>query len=111
MNNEKILHDLIVNYLKQKFSKEYKEIKVNPDGNPDMILSNHGLIMALIEVETENSITTQKAEKWKEMLQAGSKLMLIIPKNAKVKTTELLWQSGIADKVSVGTYEIVINLP
>jgi hypothetical protein len=60
MNNEKLLHDLIVDYLKHKLSKEYKEIKVNPAGNPDLTLSNHGLILALVEVETENSITPGK---------------------------------------------------
>lgn len=110
MNNEKLLHDLIVDYLKQKLSKEYKEIKVNPAGDPDLILSNHGLVLALLEVETGSSIT-QKAGKWKEMTQAGSKLILMVPKNAKAKVMELLWQKGIADRVSVGSYEIAVNMP
>ncbi len=111
MDNEKLLHDLIVDYLKQKLSREYKEIKVNPAGNPDLTLSNHGLILAVLEVETESSITPEKAEKWKEMLQAGSKLILMVPRNAKVKVMELLWQNGIADRVGVGSYEIAVNLP
>ncbi len=111
MDNEKLLHDLIVDYLKQKLSKEYKEIKINPSGNPDLILCNHGLILAVLEVETESSITPEKAEKWKEMLQADSKLILMAPKNAKVKVMELLWQKGIADRVGVGSYEIAVNMP
>jgi hypothetical protein len=35
----------------------------------------------------------------------------VIPQNAKVKTMELLWQQGIADKVGVGSYEIRITMP
>lgn len=111
MDNEKLLHDLIVDYLKQKLSKEYKGIKVNPAGNPDLTLSNHGLILAVLEVETENSITPEKAEKWKDMTQAGFKLILMVPKSAKAKVIELLWQKGIADRVGVGSYEIAVNMP
>jgi BarA-like signal transduction histidine kinase len=74
------------------------------------VLANYGLTLAVVDVETENSITTEQAEKWKAVAEKN-KLFLIIPKNAKVKATELLWQKGIGDKVSVGTYEIVINMP
>jgi hypothetical protein len=35
----------------------------------------------------------------------------MVPKNSKAKVIELLWQNGIADKVSVGSYEISINMP
>lgn len=111
MDNEKLLHDLIVDYLRQRLSKEYKEIKINPSGSPDMILANHGLTLALVEVETENSITTEKADEWKEMAQQGSKVILMVPKHARVKAMELLWQKGVADRVGVGSYEIAINMP
>jgi hypothetical protein len=65
----------------------------------------------MVEVETESSITPEKAKIWKELAQSGSKLILMIPQNAKVKTMELLWQQGIADKVGVGSYEIKITMP
>jgi hypothetical protein len=84
---------------------------VNPEGGPDIILASHGLTMAMVEVETEGSITPEKAGKWKEMAQSGSKLILVVPKKAKVKTTELLWKHGIADRIAVGSYEIVITMP
>ncbi|BCB95323.1 hypothetical protein JZK55_02450 [Dissulfurispira thermophila] len=109
--NEKLLHDLIVDYLKQKLSNEYNEVKTNPEGTPDLTLSNHGLILAMLEVETEHTITAEKAEKWKEMAESGTKLILMVPKNSKIRVTELLWQIGIADKISVGSYDIVINMP
>jgi hypothetical protein len=111
MEREKLVHDLIVDRLRGKFSKDYREIKVNPEGGPDIILASHGLTMAMVEVETEGSITPEKAGKWKEMAQSGSKLILVVPKKAKVKTTELLWKHGIADRIAVGSYEIVITMP
>lgn len=109
--DEKLLHNLILDQLKIRLSKEYKEIKINPGGNPDLILSNHGLVLAVLEVETESTITPNKAEIWKEIIDSGEKLILIVPKNAKVKVMELLWQKGIADRVAVGSYEITINMP
>ncbi len=111
MDNDKLLHGLIVEHLRQKLSREYKEIKVNPSGNPDLILSNHGLVLALLEVETEESINAEKADAWKEMASSGSKLILMVPKNVRVKAMELLWQKGIADKAGIGTYEISVTMP
>jgi hypothetical protein len=111
MEDEKLLHDLIVERLRGKFSGQYKEITIHPGGNPDIVLANHGLTLAVVQVETGESITPERAGKWKEMTQPGTKLVLMVPKNAKVRTMELLWKSGIADKVGVGSYEIVITMP
>ncbi|NTU43362.1 MAG: hypothetical protein HGA78_10035 [Nitrospirales bacterium] len=111
MDNEKLLHDLIVDSLRKKLSREYKEIEVNSDGGPDLRLSNHGMLLAVVEVETEESITPLKADQWKAMKQPGVKLILMVPKSSRVQATELLWQKGIADSVSLGTYEISLNMP
>ncbi|MCL4493137.1 MAG: hypothetical protein M1510_14780 [Nitrospirae bacterium] len=111
MNNEKLAHDLMVDYLKQKLSREYSEIKVNPGGSPDMTLANHGLVLAAMEVETESSITAEKAKEWKSIAQSGVKLILMVPKHARLKVMELLWQSGLASNVGVGTYEITVTMP
>lgn len=111
MNNEKLVHDLVVDHMRQKLSREYGEIKINPEGNPDMTLANHGLVLAAVEVETESSITAQKALEWKSISQSGVKLILMVPKHARVKVTELLWQNGLASNVAVGTYDISITMP
>lgn len=111
MQNEKLVHDLIVDHLKQKLCREYKDIRVNTEGNPDMVLANHGLVLANVEVETDSTINPEKADGWKGLAEPGTKLILMVPKNAKAKVTELLWQKGIMDKVSVGSYEIVVNMP
>jgi hypothetical protein len=111
MESEKLLHDLIVDRLKRKFAPQYREIKMNEGGGPDLVLANHGIALAVVEVETDTTITKEKAEKWKEMAGTGQKLILMVPKNAKVKTMELLWKEGIADRVGVGSYEIAITMP
>jgi hypothetical protein len=111
MESEKLLHDLIVDRLKRKFSAQYREIEVNEGGAPDRVLANHGIALAVVEVETERTITKEKAAKWKEMAGTGQKLILMVPKNAKVKAMELLWKEGIADRVGVGSYEIAITMP
>ncbi len=111
MDNEKLMHDLIVDRLRGKYSKDYRDIKVNSAGDPDIVLANHGLTIAVVTVETESGITPERAKKWKEMTQTGSKLILMVPQGAKVKTMELLWQQGIADRVGVGSYEIKITMP
>lgn len=109
--SEKLLRDLTVEILKRKFSKEYKEVKANPNGNPNFLLSNHGLAVASVQVESSSTISDERAEVWKELIGDGSKLIIMVPKEEKVRTMEILWNKGIADKVSVGTYEIVIKMP
>ena len=110
MDNDALLHNLIVDRLRRKFSSQYKEISVNTHG-PDMTLGNHGMTLACVQVETESSITTEQAERWKGMIGDCPRLILMVPKNAKVKAMDLLWKNGIADRVGVGSYEIVITMP
>ncbi len=111
MDIDKLMRDMIIDRLRGRFAMEYKEIKVNVEGSPDIVLANHGLTVAVAEVETEKSITPEKAKKWKEMAQSGSKLILMIPKNAKVKVMQLLWEQGIADEVGVGSYLKIVTSP
>ncbi|MDI6801129.1 MAG: hypothetical protein QMD01_03595 [Thermodesulfovibrionales bacterium] len=50
MDREKLTHDLIVEQIRHKLAREYKEIKLNPSGDPDLILANHGLTLGMVEV-------------------------------------------------------------
>jgi len=120
MDNEKLIHDWLITYLRQRLSRDYKDININLAGEkrnefkghyPDLILGNHGLILAVMEVETEGTITPQKADEWKALTGVGVKLILMIPKASKAKVVDLLWKAGIADKVAVGSYEITVNIP
>jgi len=111
MGNERLTHDMILDYLIKRLSKEYREIKVNPSGDPDLVLGNHGFVLAHLEVETESTITLEKAEHWKKTAQLGTKLILMVPKHSKGKVMEILWQTGLADKVGVGSYDIQVQMP
>ena len=119
MKNEKLIHDWMVSHLKERLSKNYNEIKVNLEGEknefkghyPDMVLGNHGIVLAIMEVETEGSITTEKADEWKALAGLGAKLIVMVPKRTKAKVIDLLWKQGLADKASVGSYEINFSMP
>lgn len=111
MENNRLVHDLIVGRLRGRLARDYDGVKVNPGGGPDLELSSHGLTLAAVEVETERSITPERAARWKEIAGAGTKLILMVPKNRKAKATELLWEAGIADRVALGSYEIRIEMP
>lgn len=111
MINEEMVHGVILEYVRHRLSRDYKNIEVNPEGDPDLRLSNHGLVLAVVEIETDHSITAEKARKWRELTESGTKLILMVPKASKVRVTELLWQNGIADRVGVGTYDIAITMP
>jgi hypothetical protein len=118
--NEKLIHDWMVSYLQDRLSRDYNDIKANIEGEkkneykghyPDLILGNHGLVLAVMEVETEGSITPEKADEWKALSTLGAKLILMVPKASKAKVVDLLWKQGLADKVSVGSYDINVIMP
>ncbi|KJU82879.1 hypothetical protein MBAV_004924 [Candidatus Magnetobacterium bavaricum] len=120
MESDKIFHDWLVIHLKTRLAKDYTEIAVNLDGErqhaleghyPNLILKHLGMVMAVVEVETEGSITPDKVKQWKGLLQAGTRLIVMVPERAKAKVTSLLWDTGIASDVSVGSYDIKINMP
>jgi hypothetical protein len=120
MKHGDIVHDMILEHLQRKLSRTYREIFINKRSEqtheykgyyPDMILGNSGMVLNLLEVETQESISERQAEKWEQLSGLGAKLILMIPKDKKVRVTELLWAKGLMQKISIGTYEISINMP
>ncbi len=122
MQDDKLIHDWMVSYLKQRLSRDYKDISINLEGEkknefkghyPDLILGSHGLVLAVMEVETERSISPEKADEWSRIVRTGKgvKLIVMVPRASKAKVVDLLWKKGIADKASVGSYEINISMP
>ena len=120
MKNEKLIHDWMVSHLKDRLSRNYDEIKANIGDEkknefnghyPDLILINQGLVMAIMEVETESGISSENAENWKTVSGLGAKLILMVPRALKAKTIDLLWKQGLADKASVGSYDINVSMP
>jgi len=115
-----LIHEIILEQVRRKLSRTYKEIRTNTKGEkraeyegfyPDMILGNHGIELALLEVETADSISEKQTDNWKSLAGLGLKLILMIPKEQKVRVTDLLWSKGLMDKVSIGTYEISVQMP
>lgn len=111
MENEQILKALVIENLKKKYSKQYTEVIVNTESSPNIILSNHGLKIAVICVETENTINEKSQTLWKSIIDEGVKLILMVPAKSKAKVTSLLWDASLMTQVSIGTYEINISSP
>ena len=120
MQNGDLIHDWMIAYLQKKLSRDYDVIKANYaedrrnefNGHyPDLVLENHGLVLAVMEVETEQTISEKKAEDWKIMAGLGAKLILMVPKKLKPKVLDILWKNGMADKASVGSYEMNVQMP
>lgn len=120
MKHDNLIHTWMVSYLRSRLSRSYDDVKANIEGEetveykgkfPDLILSNHGLVMAIMKVETEGSISSDRAEDWKTLSALGAKLILMVPRRSKAKVVDLLWKHNLVDKAAVGSYEININMP
>jgi hypothetical protein len=120
MGYSDLVHELVLEHVRKKLSREYKEVAVNRKGEkkaqyegyyPDVILGNHGIVLALLEIETADTLSEKQAETWKAMSGLGVKLIVMIPKELRMRVTDLLWSKGIMDRVSVGTYEIAVHMP
>lgn len=115
---EDFFHDWMVSYLKRKLGRDYKDLKANIGEQrydfkghyPDLILASHGMTVALMEVETEESLGPEQAKRWKELASLGPKLILMVPAHTKTQVADLLWKEGLAGKVSIATYEVVIRM-
>jgi hypothetical protein len=115
-----LIHEMILEHLRRTLSRDYKEISFNKKREkkaeykghyPDMILGNHGMVLSLLKIETAESISEKETENWKDLTGLGVKLVLMVPKEMKVRVTDLLWNKGLLDKVSIGTYGISVTMP
>lgn len=111
MNQQKYLKELLTYHLKQKLSKVKQDLEPFPSPPPDLTMKSYGLTLGYIDIVTEKEIEPERIAKWKNILTEGNKLIIIVPKEEKVKITETLWKEGLAEKISIGTYEINLFLP
>jgi hypothetical protein len=119
MTKEVFFHDWLVTYLQGRLARDYKEIQANYQDDqqhefnghfPDLILANQGMVLAIMEVETEESITSEQAERWQELAGLGAKLILMVPSHTRPKVMDLVMKKGWAGKVGVGSYDINIKM-
>jgi len=111
MSMEKHLKELLIHQLKQKLSRIQQDLDSVPEPPPELKIVSYGIIIGYIDIITEKEISPDRISKWKNLVSQGNKLTIIIPKEEKLKITETLWKEGLAEKVSIGTYEINLFLP
>lgn len=111
MSAGKYLKELLVQQLKQRLSKVKQDLESVSKPPPDLKIVSYGMIIGYIDIVTEKEISSDRIAEWKNLVSQGNKLTIIIPKEEKLKITETLWKEGLAEKVSVGTYEINLFLP
>lgn len=111
MNTEKLLKDLIILQLKQKLYRIKQEIENIENPPPDLKILSYGITVGYIDIITEKEIGTERLKKWKELISQGNKVIVIVPKEEKLKITDIIWKEGLSEKLSIGTYEINLFLP
>lgn len=111
MKEEIILKDYIIHQLKLKLQRMKQDVESYPDPPPDLKIQSYGMTIGYIDIIVEPDITNQRMEKWKELVSKGEKLILIVSREQKLKVTDLILREGIAEKVSIGTYEFALFLP
>ncbi|MEN2985857.1 MAG: hypothetical protein ABDH16_04300 [Thermodesulfovibrionaceae bacterium] len=111
MSIEKHLKELLIHQLRQKLSKLKQDVELVENPPPDLKIMSYGVVLGYIDVVTEKTVSNQRVKRWKELVFSGEKLTVLLSKEEKLKITEILWKEGIAEKVSIGTYEIVLLLP
>ncbi|MCX8026624.1 MAG: hypothetical protein N3A62_02045 [Thermodesulfovibrionales bacterium] len=106
-----LLKEVVIEQLKERYKKKYSDVVVDKEPNPDLVVYNHGLKIATVFVETEDSLTKQRAETWKASLKDGSRVIVLIPTNSKTNLTSILWDMNLMADISIGTYDLNINTP
>ncbi len=111
MSTEKYLKELLIQQLKQKMSRTGQDLAPVEEPPPDLKIMSYGMVIGYIDIVTEMDINPDRIAKWKGIVLKGNKLIILVPKEEKLKITETLWKEGLAEKVSIGTYEINLFLP
>lgn len=117
--DEQFLHDWVIRKVKEKYSRIYKEVHTNPGEEknfefkghyPDVIFVNYGQIVLIAEVETEETIGEEEVNEWKELSSLGVQLVLLVPKEVQNTARDICWKSGIAAKVKIGFFDVMLNI-
>ncbi len=117
--DEQFLHDWVIRKVHEKYSREYSKVHINPGEEknyeyngayPDIVFENYDQIVQIAEVETMETITEQRAEKWKNLSELGVKLSLLVPKNMQKAARDICWKSGLVAKVNIGSFDVNLTL-
>ncbi len=117
--DEQFLHDWVIQKIKQKYSRLYKEVHTNPGEEknfefkgcyPDVVFVNYGQTVLIAEVETQETINEEEVEEWRELSNLGTQLVLLVPKELQNAARDMCWKNGIASKVKIGFFEVVLSV-
>jgi hypothetical protein len=118
-HDEQFLHDWVIRKIKEKYSRIYKEVHINPgeeknyifkDHYPDVVFVNYGQVVLIAEVETERTINEDEVKEWKELSNLGVQLVLIVPKEMQNAARDICWKNGIAAKVKISPFDVLLNI-
>ncbi len=117
--DEQFLHDWVIRKVKEKYSRLYSEVHINPGEEknfehkgkyPDVVIINYGQVIQILEVETRETINTNRVQKWKDLSDLGVKLSLLVPRELQGAARDICWKNGLAAKVNIGSFEVVLNV-
>jgi len=117
--DEQFLHDWVIRKIREKYSRQYSEVHINPGEEknrehqgkyPDAVIVNYGQVIQIVEVETRETINTERVPKWKELSELGVKFSLLVPKEMQGEARDICWKNGLAAKVNIGVFEVSINI-
>lgn len=111
MNIEKSLKELLIHQIEQRLNKLNQKVEPLSETPPEMKIVSYGMTIGYIDIVTEKDLKAERIEKWKNLVSKGEKLILLIPKEEKLRIADMLWKEGLAEKVSIGTFEINLFLP
>lgn len=117
--DEQFLHDWVIRKIKEKNSRIYSEVNINPEDEqnfelegkyPDVVLVNHGQVVSIIEIDTKETVNEDSIDKWKALSELGVKLTLIVPKEDQNKARDLVWNNGLVAKVDIKFFDVQLNI-
>lgn len=117
--DEQFLHDWVIRQAREKFSKLYNEININPGEEqnsefkghyPDILLGSYGQVVQIIEVETKSTVKEEKVQYWKSVSELGVQLIILVPKELQNTLRDICWKNGLAAKVKIGSFDVDIKI-
>jgi len=113
------LHDWVIRTISEKYSRLYTKININPGEEqnfefngtyPDVVFINYEQVTQIIEVEMADNINEDRIEHWKKMSDLGAQLVILVPKESEKKMRNISFDSGLAAKVKIGTFDVDIKI-
>ena len=113
------LHDWVIRSISEKYSRLYTEIQINPGDEknyeyngtyPDAVFINYDQVIQIVEVETAEEVNKDRVEHWKNMSELGAQLLILVPKSSEKEIRNLSFDSGLAAKVKIGTFDVDIKI-